>query len=789
MAADMFKSLASHRIIDHPYDDRKDFIILGLCGRVGSGVSTISRILEMRFDEMQLPPPGYDAGYPLGSREYRIIHAYAHENWNTFYKIRTSALITRHILDKDVTAFCTYIESISHCKDELIKNQAEAFFDAEMECDWEQYYKYQQKTKKEDICSPWKLFEYDCYVEELENGAKIAEAASEDEMLECEIHFGRNSADRSDALAKVKGEDTVKFICFPKTGKCCFKNKELSKLLKKYAECRKNKSGFKNPFWFIALKQYLYDFLPREANKLWSELQQVSQSLPTLALQCLGNNLRMNKQPYYIENETDPANVSLRRDGYECLAEEINLAIKVLRAYQLVLKAPKPEYDDDVKMSIGSDRDNQNPQNSQNPKNPREVRTAIVIDSIKNPYESLYLKARYNNYYLIGVYTEDVERHKRLREREHFVSDDIRAIDIIENNAKLKKEIRTYQKYLEQKAEAEKNNKSVPLCTTPDIIQKLYTQFQERGLLENLQYISPFILQNVSSCLESADILINNIRDDNSYTYLKKTLLRYVSLIMNPGLVLPTPVERCMEIANTAKLNSGCISRQVGAVITDSEYHLLSIGWNQQPEGQMPCAYRDLCELHHHWDDSAYSEYESDDDDSFKKVIAEQVSCFWDTKDSPLTEKGKLPVYCFKDYQNGITGERNQVHTRALHGEETAFLNLGANRERAVNGILFTTSSPCELCAKKAKYMGISKIYYVETYAGVSQKHVLNIGKHRPDLILFTGAIGTAYTKLFTPLLPRKDENEMWLGARMGHKLYKEIEKRKGSDKERGDSQ
>lgn len=791
MAAEVFKSLASHKIIDHLYDDRKDFIILGLCGRVGSGVSTISRILEMSFDEMQLPPPGYDAEDPLGSREYRIIHTYARENWNTFYKIRTSALITRHILDNKVDSFCKYIEQISKRKDAIIQEQAEKFFNAEMECDWEQYYRYHQRTKKEDIRSPWKLLECDCYAEELEKDAKTAEHWSNDEPKVCELQFDRDPADQKSVEqaasaqedAKEKKEETIKFTYYPKTRKCCFQNKELAKLLKKYAECRRKKSGFKNPFWLIVLKQYLYDFLPKEASSLWCELQKVSQSLPTLALQCLGNNLRMNKHPYYDE---DADSISLRRNGYECLAEEINLAIKVLRAYQLVLKVQMPEYDDDIQQFIKSDRDPQSPQKA---KKPRDVRTAIVIDSIKNPYESLYLKARYNNYYLIGVYTEDVERHKRLREREHFVSDDIKAIDIIENNAKLKKEIRAYQEYLNEEAKAKKEKKPVPECTTPEIIRKLYDQFKNRGLLDNLQYISPFILQNVSSCLESADILLNNIRDNNSYTYLKKTLLRYVSLIMNPGLVLPTPVERCMQIANTAKLNSGCISRQVGAVITDSEYHLLSIGWNQQPEGQMPCAYRDLCELHHHWDDSAYSEYESDDEDSFKKTIADQVSCFWDTKDSPLSEKGKLPVYCFKDYQNGITGERNQVHTRALHGEETAFLNLGANREHAVNGILFTTSSPCELCAKKAKYMGISKIYYVETYAGVSQKHVLNIGKHRPDLILFTGAIGTAYTKLFTPLLPRKDENEMWLGARMDHKLYKVIEKRKGSHKERGDSQ
>lgn len=143
-------------------------------------------------------------------------------------------------------------------------------------------------------------------------------------------------------------------------------------------------------------------------------------------------------------------------------------------------------------------------------------------------------------------------------------------------------------------------------------------------------------------------------------------LLRYVCLIMNPGIVLPTNVERCMQIANAAKLNSGCISRQVGAVLTDDEYHLLSVGWNQQPEGQLPCLYQDLCEVHHHWSPCSYSDYENNDNDDFQKGIKEQVEKFFDTDKSPLKEKGKLPYYCFKDYFNKIKKERNQVHTKSV---------------------------------------------------------------------------------------------------------------------------
>lgn len=111
------------------------------------------------------------------------------------------------------------------------------------------------------------------------------------------------------------------------------------------------------------------------------------------------------------------------------------------------------------------------------------------------------------------------------------------------------------------------------------------------------------------------------------------------------------------------------------------------------------------------------------------------------------------------------------MHTRALHAEETAFLNLsGDDKSRAKGGYLFTTSSPCVLCAKKARYLNISKIYYVDPYPDISYDHVLCAGPRasRPEFVLFTGAIGTAYTRLFTPLLAIKDERELWIGHKIG---------------------
>ena len=64
----------------------------------------------------------------------------------------------------------------------------------------------------------------------------------------------------------------------------------------------------------------------------------------------------------------------------------------------------------------------------------------------------------------------------------------------------------------------------------------------------------------------------------------------------HPGLVTPSHIERCMQMAYNTRLNSGCLSRQVGAIITDQNYSVKAVGWNDVAEGQVSCALRELCE-------------------------------------------------------------------------------------------------------------------------------------------------------------------------------------------------
>jgi deoxycytidylate deaminase len=203
-------------------------------------------------------------------------------------------------------------------------------------------------------------------------------------------------------------------------------------------------------------------------------------------------------------------------------------------------------------------------------------------------------------------------------------------------------------------------------------------------------------------------------------------------------------------------LNSGCISRQVGAVVADQDNSIHALGWNDTPKGQTTCLLRDVGALLSGTDSDSYSDYEKTDSKLRRHLEKE-----FKNRDSLRRNQGLRCPFCFKDAFNEVEGKKNQVHTRSLHAEENAFLQLAKRGSPGiVNGALYTTASPCELCSKKAYQLGIRDIVYVDPYAGISVTHVLTSGpiEGRPRLRLFSGAVGHAYHRLYEALLSIKDE-------------------------------
>ena len=59
---------------------------------------------------------------------------------------------------------------------------------------------------------------------------------------------------------------------------------------------------------------------------------------------------------------------------------------------------------------------------------------------------------------------------------------------------------------------------------------------------------------------------------------------------------------------------------------------------------------------------------------------------------------------------------------------------------------------------KKAYQLGIERVVYIDPYPGIAQDQILKTGEFPPLVVLFKGATGTAYHKLYDPILSYKDE-------------------------------
>ena len=219
-----------------------------------------------------------------------------------------------------------------------------------------------------------------------------------------------------------------------------------------------------------------------------------------------------------------------------------------------------------------------------------------------------------------------------------------------------------------------------------------------------------------------------------------------------------------MQIAYNAKVNSGCISRQVGAVITDKNHSIKAIGWNDVAKNQIPCNLRSIKDLIDGKNEDHYSEFELGETDRYKdnKTFKEKIKSSVSLKLIDQKLQGRNCSFCFKSCHNSFEGKSNQVHTRSLHAEENAMLQITKYGGQGVNnGYLYTTASPCELCSKKAFQLGIEKIYFIDPYPGIATTHILKSGKRESDnpvLSMFRGAVGRGFHKLYEGFMSYKDE-------------------------------
>ncbi|MDE6748137.1 MAG: hypothetical protein K2K21_03615 [Lachnospiraceae bacterium] len=367
----------------------------------------------------------------------------------------------------------------------------------------------------------------------------------------------------------------------------------------------------------------------------------------------------------------------------------------------------------------------------------------VVIDSIRNSLEARYIKERYSAFYLIAVHDEEKRARQHLKDKLNSIYD--------------RPEDRKDDRW-DQCLDSEVN------C-----IFRLGKNEQKKDHFEEGRFSAP----NTEQCVADAEIhILNSDIEDKTAPYFQSMAeqwMKFASLILHPGLITPSSEERCMVVAYTAKFNSGCLSRQVGAVITNKAHSIRAIGWNDVPYGQVPCSLRSLYDfpkmdrMGSERMEYMYSEFERGNNQyrngfSFRKNVMIKYKDLGKNGYDACLNGMPLP-YCFKSLHNEFEENKNQVHTRSLHAEENAMLQISRfGGEGLENGIIYVTASPCELCCKKLYQIGVRKIIYIDEYPGISRQNIIAIGYKRPDLKQFQGAYGITYFKLYQPIMSLKEE-------------------------------
>lgn len=331
----------------------------------------------------------------------------------------------------------------------------------------------------------------------------------------------------------------------------------------------------------------------------------------------------------------------------------------------------------------------------------------FVVDAFRNPFEVEYFKRRYAEFYLVCLYRDPADRATALR--------------------KSLTETEVHEIWKKERGDSPTDGRTEADCP------------------QTKENIGWWITgQNIPACAQKADVFIQPRHKDHGH--LCYHLAKLMLLIQKPGCLNPSRDEHSMQIAATARLMSGCLSRQVGAAVVAPNEYVLGIGWNNPPDGQVPCSLRscqDLVDIDEA-EESAYSSFEKSE--SFRAHIEKKSA-------------GHAP-FCFRSELKAFEGTKQAKaeYTRALHAEENAFLQTAkVGGVSLIGSTLYTTASTCTLCAKKAYHLEIDRIVYIDEYDNRALEQTIQTGRYRISYEQFEGITGGAYHSLYSPLIPEKD--------------------------------
>lgn len=238
----------------------------------------------------------------------------------------------------------------------------------------------------------------------------------------------------------------------------------------------------------------------------------------------------------------------------------------------------------------------------------------------------------------------------------------------------------------------------------------------------NATEISDIIIQDYDEKIPHGQGVVNVFKlsdfflrvESDSQQLIELKIKRYLHLIFDTNIVTPTTHETSMYIASSAAGNSACLSRQVGAAITNEKGELLSVGWNDVPSFGGNLYFSEPDDFLENNDKRCknLSERMCFNDHEKRKICVELVNS--------IIEKELISESKREDLMNVVKKSRIKSlieFSRAVHAEMHAII-IGSQKtgSKMVNGKLFCTTYPCHNCARHIVVAGIKEVYYIEPY-------------------------------------------------------------------------
>jgi len=269
--------------------------------------------------------------------------------------------------------------------------------------------------------------------------------------------------------------------------------------------------------------------------------------------------------------------------------------------------------------------------------------------------------------------------------------------------------------------------------------------------------------QKVTDTFIEADFFLRV--DNNSRPAIEAKIRKYLHLIFSSEIITPMPDETAMYLAYAAAGNSACLSRQVGASITDKAGGVLAVGWNDVPKAGGG--------VYHSGDG-----VQATTSDKRCLSLGEGV-CFNDQEKrtiaqalvKELIDKGLVDGDQAKEALDVVLKSRIKElieFSRAVHAEMLAIISAAQSAgQQMVGGKLFCTTYPCHNCARHIIAAGIKEVYYIEPYRKslATKLHDDAITEDEAKLghvriLMFDGVSPKRYLDFYKMKKPRKKDGK-----------------------------